>query len=49
MVAGFRWHKNGPGTMIGSLCWAVNDAGQLQHVGATSSFTMDKRRELVAF
>ena len=22
VVAGFRWHKNGPGTLIGSLCWA---------------------------
>jgi len=50
LVAGFRWHKNGPGTMIGSLLLGLwNDAGQLQHVGVTSSFTMDKRRELVGF
>jgi ATP-dependent DNA ligase len=50
VVAGFRWHKNGPGTMIGSLLLGLwNDAGQLQHVGVTSSFTMDKRRELVSF
>lgn len=48
VVAGFRWHKNGPGTLIGSLLLGLfNDAGQLQHVGVTSSFTMEKRRELV--
>ncbi len=50
VVAGFRWHKNGPGTMIGSLLLGLwNSAGQLQHVGVTSSFTNEKRRELVAF
>ncbi len=50
VVAGFRWHKNGPGTMIGSLLLGLwNDAGQLQHVGVTSSFTNEKRRELVGF
>jgi ATP-dependent DNA ligase len=49
VVAGFRWHKNGPGTMVGSLLLGLwNDAGQLQHVGVTSSFSMDRRRELVA-
>lgn len=50
VVAGFRWHKNGPGTLIGSLLLGLwNDEGQLQHVGVTSSFTMAKRAELVAF
>ena len=50
VVAGFRWHKNGPGTMVGSLLLGLfNGAGQLQHVGVTSSFTMEKRRELVDF
>ncbi len=50
VVAGFRWHKNGPGTMVGSLLLGLwNDAGQLQHVGVTSSFTNQKRRELVEF
>ena len=50
VVAGFRWHKNGPGTLIGSLLLGLwNDAGQLQHVGVTSSFTMEKRAELVEF
>lgn len=48
VVAGFRWHKNGPGTMVGSLLLGLwNDAGQLQHVGVTSSFTEARRRELV--
>ena len=50
VVAGFRWHKNGPGTMVGSLLLGLwNAEGHLQHVGVTSSFTMEKRRELVAF
>jgi ATP-dependent DNA ligase len=50
VVAGFRWHKNGPGTMVGSLLLGLwNDAGQLQHLGVTSSFTEERRRELVAF
>lgn len=50
VVAGFRWHKNGPGTLVGSLLLGLwNDAGQLQHVGVTSSFTAAKRAELVAF
>jgi ATP-dependent DNA ligase len=50
VVAGFRWHKNGPGTMVGSLLLGLwNADGQLQHVGVTSSFTNEKRRELVGF
>jgi ATP-dependent DNA ligase len=50
VVAGFRWHKNGPGTLIGSLLLGLwNDDGQLQHVGVTSSFTMARRAELVEF
>jgi ATP-dependent DNA ligase len=48
VVAGFRWHKNGPGTMVGSLLLGLYDAhGALQHVGVTSSFTMAARRQLV--
>ena len=48
VVAGFRWHKNGPGTLIGSLLLGLwNAEGHLQHVGVTSSFTMAKRAELV--
>ncbi len=48
VVAGFRWHKNGPGTMIGSLLLGLyDDPGKLHHVGVTSSFTAAKRKELV--
>jgi ATP-dependent DNA ligase len=46
-VAGFRWHKNGPGTMIGSLLLGLYDeAGTLHHVGICSAFTTARRREL---
>jgi len=48
VVAGFRWHKNGPGTHIGSLLLGLfDDAGTLNHVGITSSFTWDRRASLV--
>jgi ATP-dependent DNA ligase len=48
VVAGFRWHKNGPGTLVGSLLLGLYDAeGKLQHVGVTSSFTMAMRAQLV--
>jgi len=46
-VAGFRWHKNGPGTLVGSLLLGLyDDAGTLQNVGVTSAFTMAMRRQL---
>lgn len=48
VVAGFRWHKDGEGTAVGSLMLGLySDAGKLQHVGVCSSFTAAKRRELV--
>jgi ATP-dependent DNA ligase len=48
VVAGFRWHKNGPGTMVGSLLLGLYDAeGALHHVGVTSSFTNAVRKQLV--
>src|SRR5206468_17566 len=48
VVAGFRWHKNGAGTMVGSLLLGLyDDDGTLHHVGVTSSFTAARRRELV--
>jgi ATP-dependent DNA ligase len=48
VAAGFRWHKNGPDTLVGSILLGLyDDAGTLQHVGVTSSFTMAKRAELV--
>ena len=47
VVAGFRWHKNGKNEMVGSLLLGLYDErGRLHHVGVTSSFTMDARREL---
>ena len=49
VVAGFRWHKDGEGTAIGSLLLGLySDTGTLQHVGVCASFTAAKRRELVA-
>lgn len=49
VVAGFRWHKNGPGTHVGSLLLGLHDdAGKLHHVGITSSFTWERRAALVA-
>ncbi len=50
VVAGFRWHKRGEGTAVGSLLLGLYDeAGDLQHVGVCASFTDVKRRELVEF
>jgi ATP-dependent DNA ligase len=50
VVAGFRWHKNGEGTAVGSLLLGLYDSeGKLQHVGVCASFTMPKRKELVEF
>jgi ATP-dependent DNA ligase len=48
VVAGFRWHKNGPGTHVGSLLLGLfDDTGRLHHVGITSSFSWDRRAALV--
>jgi ATP-dependent DNA ligase len=48
VVAGFRWHKNGPGTMVGSLLLGLYNAkGELQHVGVTAAFTTARRKQLV--
>ena len=50
VVAGFRWHKDGEGTAVGSLLLGLfDDRGALQHVGVCASFTQAKRKELVAF
>jgi ATP-dependent DNA ligase len=46
-VAGFRWHKGGAGTEVGSLLLGLyDDAGKLQHVGICASFSAAFRREL---
>jgi len=48
VVAGFRWHKAGEG-VVGSLVLGLYDEqGVLHHVGVSSSFSMQRRRELVA-
>jgi ATP-dependent DNA ligase len=47
VVAGFRWHKQGPGQLVGSLLLGLYDQkGALHHVGVTSSFSMAARRQL---
>jgi ATP-dependent DNA ligase len=47
VVAGFRWHKTGPGELVGSLLLGLyDDDGALHHVGVTSSFTTVMRRQL---
>jgi ATP-dependent DNA ligase len=48
VVAGFRWHKTGEGVVGSLLLGLFDDTGRLQHVGVTSSFTMEKRRELAS-
>ncbi|HEU4623227.1 MAG TPA: ATP-dependent DNA ligase [Steroidobacteraceae bacterium] len=47
VVAGFRWHKSGKDAVGSLLLGLYDDAGVLQHVGVTSSFTMTMRRQLV--
>jgi ATP-dependent DNA ligase len=50
VVAGFRWHKKGDRTLLGSLLLGLfDDAGALQHVGVCASFSTAKRKELVDF
>ena len=50
VVAGFRWHKQGERTAVGSLLLGLyDDSGALQHVGVCASFTAAKRKELVDF
>ena len=50
VVAGFRWHKKGEGTAVGSLLLGLfDDSGDLHHVGVCASFTDKKREELVDF
>ena len=49
VVAGFRWHKQGPGTMIGSLLLGLyDDDHTLHHVGVAAAFTNAVRKRLVA-
>jgi ATP-dependent DNA ligase len=48
VVAGFRWHKSGDDAIGSLLLGLYDDGGALHHVGVTSSFTMARRKELVA-
>jgi ATP-dependent DNA ligase len=49
VVAGFRWHKAGKDLRVGSLLLGLyDDKGRLHHVGVTSSFTLERRAELVS-
>jgi ATP-dependent DNA ligase len=46
VVAGFRWYKTDP-KVVGSLLLGLyDDDGHLQHVGVTSSFTREMRKQL---
>ena len=47
VVAGFRWYKTGKDAIGSLLLGLYDDAGVLQHVGVTSSFTMATRKALV--
>lgn len=50
VVAGFRWHKQGENTAVGSLLLGLYDeSGALQHVGVCASFTQERRAELVEY
>jgi ATP-dependent DNA ligase len=47
VVAGFRWHKEGPGTLVGSLLLGLyDDEGVLHHVGIAASFSRARRADL---
>lgn len=46
VVAGFRWYQGGKDAVGSLLLGLYNEAGMLQHVGVTSSFTMAMRRQL---
>jgi ATP-dependent DNA ligase len=50
VVAGFRWHKQGERSAVGSLLLGLfDDAGTLHHVGVCASFTLERRLELVEY
>lgn len=47
VVAGFRWYKDQQDAVGSLLLGLYDDAGVLQHVGITSSFTLAARKELL--
>ena len=49
VVAGFRWHQKGIGTMVGSLLLGLYDDNHtLHHVGVAAAFPNSVRKQLVA-
>ena len=47
VVAGFRWYKDAPGTLVGSLLLGLHDdGGRLHHVGVCAAFTRERRAQL---
>ncbi len=49
VLCGFRWHKHGPGTLVGSLILGLfDDDGRLQQLGVAASFAKARRAELLA-
>jgi ATP-dependent DNA ligase len=49
VVGGFRWHKDGPGELVGSLLLGLHDdAGSLHHVGVASGFSRERRAAFAA-
>ena len=48
VVAGFRWHKSGSDAVGSLLLGLYDDKRTLHHVGVTSAFSMEKRRQLAA-
>jgi ATP-dependent DNA ligase len=50
VVAGFRWHKKGERTEVGSLLLGLfDDSGVLHHVGVCASFTEERRRQMTEY
>src|SRR6185295_3043469 len=50
VVAGFRWHKKGERSKVGSLLLGLyDDSHALQHVGVCGSFTDNMRLQLVDY
>jgi ATP-dependent DNA ligase len=47
VVAGFRWYKDHEDAIGSLLLGLYDDDGLLQHVGVTSSFTLEMRRQLL--
>ncbi|HWI81720.1 ATP-dependent DNA ligase [Ramlibacter sp.] len=47
VVAGFRWYRDQEDAVGSLLLGLYDEAGALQHVGVTSAFTMQMRKDLV--